>query len=134
VRGLDTNVLLRYLTGDDPVQSPIAKGFLEHAEAAGDRLYISTTVLAELCWTLRGKPYAFGREAVAGVIESLIATNLFEVQDRDLVRNAARDFRAGRGDFPDYLIGQQNRRAGCPDTVTFDGKLAKSKGYTLLPE
>jgi predicted nucleic-acid-binding protein len=125
---------MRSLTGDDPEQSPMAQRFLQEAADNGDRLYVSTVVLIELCWTLRSSPYKYNREAISDVVTALLQTHLFEVQDHDLIRNAVADYQSGAGDFPDYLLGRQNRRAGCRDTVTFDGTIAKTTGFTLLAE
>jgi predicted nucleic-acid-binding protein len=124
LRGLDTNVLLRYLTYDDPVQSPAAARLFEQAEAAGERFHVTTTVLCELIWTLRGRLYRQTRADAADLVDALLETALFEVQERDLVRRALADFRTGSGDFADYLIGWQNQAAGCRSTVTFDRDLA----------
>ena len=42
------------------------------------------------------------------------------------------DFRPGRADFADYLLGWQSLSAGCADTVTFDRKLNGAAGFALL--
>jgi len=123
---------MRSLTDDDPDQSPVARRFLEDAAERGDRLYVSTVVLVELCWTLRSSPYRYNRQAIADVVTTLLETDLFEIQGRDLARGAVADYRSGSGDFSDYLLGRQNRHAGCADTVTFDGTIAKTSGFTLL--
>jgi predicted nucleic-acid-binding protein len=48
------------------------------------------------------------------------------------VRRSLDEYRAGRADFADYLIGWQNRKAGCSETVTFDGKLGRAAGFAIL--
>jgi len=132
--GVDTNVLVRYITADDSVQTPIAKALIEGAEDEAERepLYVNTIVLCELCWTLRGRPYAFDRPSIAAVIEKMLATQVFELQNRDLVQRAAEAYRLGRADFADYLIGLQNQRAGCEDTATFDTNLKAFPGFRVL--
>jgi len=132
VRGLDTNVLLRYLMADDLEQSPIARALLDTAEEAGDRFFLSLVALCELCWTLRGRPYSLDRIDLSNVVGKLLEARLFEIQDRDLVRRALADYRQGRADFADYLIGRLNRSAGCSDTVSFDGKLDGAEGFSVL--
>jgi predicted nucleic-acid-binding protein len=52
--------------------------------------------------------------------------------DTNLLVRSLEEYRQGRGDFADYLIGWQNRRAGCTDTVTFDRKLKKASGFAFL--
>lgn len=132
MKGLDTNVLVRYLTADDPVQTPVARTLLETAEDRGERFHISTVALCELAWTLRGQPYRLDRSAIADVLERILGTSLFEVQERDLIRRSLAEYRRGKADFPDDLIGWQNRQAGCDETITFDGKLANTGGFSVL--
>ena len=51
--GLDTNVLVRYLTGDDERQFRTARRFLEEVETAGNTVRVDHVVLAELSWVLQ---------------------------------------------------------------------------------
>ncbi len=137
MRGVDTNVLLRYLTADDPEQSPVARRLVMAAESSGDTLYINVIVLCELVWSLRGKRYNRSWEEIAIVIDQLLASPLFELQARDLVRAALRHLMAGsltteQAGFADYLLGEINQRAGCTDTATFDAALGDQAGFTLL--
>jgi predicted nucleic-acid-binding protein len=132
VRGLDTNILLRFLTADDPVQAERVGALFAVAERTGERFFVSAIALCELAWTLRGQPYCLDRAQIATVVERILATSLFEVQDRGLVRHALADFRPGRGDFADYLLGWHSLDAGCADTITFDRKLKEAAGFSLL--
>jgi predicted nucleic-acid-binding protein len=132
MRGLDTNVLLRALTLDDPVQAEAAKRAFQNAREKDETFFVSVIVLCELIWTLRGKPYELDRESLSNLVSELLDDGLFEIQDRSLVQQALRDYRQGRADFADYLLGWKNRAAGCRDTLTFDGKLRKHEVFTLL--
>jgi len=131
MRGLDTNILVRFITRDEPVQGEVARGLIETTEQNGGTLHISTLVLVELVWVLRGGVYGFPRSAVAEVLELILDTEVFRVQDRDLVRRAITAFRRGPADFSDYLIGEEDRRAGCDTTLTFDRRLAESDGFSF---
>lgn len=132
MRGLDTNVLVRVLTQDDPAQAQTAAQLLTETRQGGERLHISTTVLCELIWTLRGRPYRLDRESLSNLLDSLLGDELFEIQDHDLVRRALDDYRQGQADFADYFIGWQNRTAGCRDTLTFDGQLRVHQNFSVL--
>ena len=132
MRGLDTNVLLRFLTADDPLQAECVGALFAAAERSGERFFVSIIALCELSWTLRGQPYRLDRGQIATVLERILDTSLIEVQDRGLVRRALADFRPGRADFADYLLGWQSLSAGCADTVTFDRKLNGAAGFALL--
>lgn len=132
MRGLDTNVLLRFLTSDDPAQAERVGALFAAAERTGDRFFVSAIALCELSWTLRGQPYGLDRSQIAAVVERILGTSLLEVQDRGLVRRALSDFRQGRADFADYLLGWHSLDAGCADTLTFDRKLSGAAGFSVL--
>jgi predicted nucleic-acid-binding protein len=132
MRGVDTNVLVRFLTRDDPVQAVRVKDALEKmAEGGGASWRISVIVLCELAWVLR-TALGFRKEQISGALDSLLDTTQFSIEDRDMVREAVLLYRDGTGDFSDYLIGLRNRRAGCPDTLTFDRALARSDLFSML--
>ena len=132
MRGLDTNILVRFLTADEPEQAAAALRLVEIAESNGEHLHVSNVVLVELVWVLRGGRYALSRVEVAGALGALLDATVFEIQDRDLVRRAVAAFSVGPADFSDYLIGEHDRRAGCTTTLTFDRRLAGSKGFEEL--
>jgi predicted nucleic-acid-binding protein len=132
VIGLDTNVLVRYLTQDDPRQSRRANALVSDAVSAGERLFVGTVVLCELVWVLRGA-YAFDKASVVGVLERILATAQLEIDRKDVVREALEDYRAGSGDFADYVIGRGGRDAGCESTATFDRRLKASRLFRVLP-
>ncbi len=52
MRGLDTNVLVRYLVADDVKQTALAEGLVEQCRGAGDFLCLSVVVPCELVWVL----------------------------------------------------------------------------------
>ena len=131
IRGLDTNVLVRYLTQDEPVQARRASALIEGTLAKGDNLYLSVIVLCEIVWVLRGA-YRLQKKSILLAVERILESAGFQVEDRDSVQEAVEQFRLGRGDFTDYLLGTRNRAAGCSDTVTFDRSLRESKLFAML--
>jgi predicted nucleic-acid-binding protein len=52
--GVDTNVLVRYIVGDDPKQSKLAITFLEKTCSKENPGFVNLIVLCELVWVLRG--------------------------------------------------------------------------------
>lgn len=132
LRGLDTNVLIRYFTLDDREHSPVACELVDGAEARGERLFVSLPILCELVWVLSGPRYRTRREELVEILAGLLDSPMFLIQERALVRHAVVDFRAGSADFADYLIGRCAEAAGCSETVTFDGGLVASPGFRFL--
>jgi predicted nucleic-acid-binding protein len=131
MKGLDTNVLVRYLTQDHPVQSRKANALIAEAVDRGEQCPINVIVLCELVWVLR-EAYHLDKPTVAATLEKVLDTAQLVVEQADLARRALDDYRRGRGDFADYLIGWRNRQAGCSDTATFDRTLARSALFRVL--
>jgi predicted nucleic-acid-binding protein len=131
VIGLDTNVLVRYLTQDDPRQGRRASALVTEVAAAGERLFVTSEVVCELVWVLRGA-YGLERRAIGATLEQILATAQIEVDRKDLVRQALEDYRGGTGDFADYLIGRRCQEAGCERTATFDRRLKASHLFQVL--
>lgn len=129
--GLDTNVLVRYLTQDDPDQSKRASVIIEGAVSKGDRLLVHPVVLCELVWVLE-TVYDYGRREVAAIFDHILRTAQFEIPDKEIVWNAWVDYRTGRGDFADYLVGHANGRFGAIHTVTFDKALKGRRQFQVL--
>jgi predicted nucleic-acid-binding protein len=131
VIGLDTNVIVRYLTQDDPRQARKATALIEAGARRGDRFHLGVLVLCEVVWVLRGA-YDFDKETIVSVLDRILATEQFEIGEKDLVRVALEEYRSGKGDFADYLIGHANRETGCEFTATFDGRLKEGETFRVL--
>ena len=131
MNGIDTNVLVRYLVEDDPIQSRRAAAWINTIAAEADRCFVSAIVLCELAWVLRGA-YKVSKDDLLRVLDQVLATSQFVVGDKDVVRRAVALYRAGRADFADYVIGALHREAGCAKTVTFDRRLRGSADYQIL--
>ncbi len=129
--GLDTNVVVRYLTQDDPVQARKANAVIGRAMDQGEPCAISAVVLCELVWVLR-EAYGVQKAAVVTTLARILDTAQFVVEQADVARRALDEYRRGRGDFADYLIGWRNRDAGCSETVTFDRALRGTSLFRIL--
>lgn len=130
--GLDTNVLVRFLTQDDPRQARRANALVADAMAGGEMLFVSAVVLCELVWVLRGA-YSLEKASIVSTLEQLLSTTQLEIDQKDIARQACEDYRNGNGDFADYVIGRRGREAGCERTATFDKRLKASVLFQVLP-
>jgi predicted nucleic-acid-binding protein len=130
MKGLDTNVLVRYLTADDAKQTAAAERLLAQAAEAGERLFVPVLVLYELTWVL-SRSYDQSRAEIVAALDGILETELFRVENDSIVRSALEAYR-GRADFADYLIGEICRQAGCEKCVTFDRGLKGVAGFALL--
>lgn len=126
--GLDTNVLVRYITKDNEQQWKKAVQLIE----SGQPCFISNIVLCELVWVLRSQPYHFKKEEILQVLEVMLQTPVFQFENRSVVYSSLQRTKQGRADFSDYLIGTLAQQAVCNETATFDRKLNEEKGFNYL--
>ncbi len=129
--GLDTNVLLRYLLGDDPVQSPKAAHFLERVLSQQNPGFVSLVTLSEVVWVL-GSVYRFTHLEIVSAIQGVLQTETFLVQNQPEVYTAMIALQSGQADFADALIAALGDWANCSTTITFDKKAARLPGFQLL--
>lgn len=128
--GLDTNVLVRYLAQDDPKQTAAVTRLFESLSTASPA-FVSQVVLVETVWVLQSR-YAVDASQIGQVVETLLRTEAIKVERADIVWQALRRFRQGSGDFPDALVLELARNAGCQQTYSFDRAAVKRCGMTLL--
>jgi predicted nucleic-acid-binding protein len=130
VKGIDTNVLVRYLVQDDPQQARKASRFMSEECSADDPGLINRVVLCEVVWVLESA-YNYPRAQVALALESIMRTAQIKIEDHQEAWSALREFQEG-ADFADALIAAVNHRLGCQYTVTFDRKAAGRPGFLAL--
>jgi predicted nucleic-acid-binding protein len=131
VIGLDTNVVVRYLTQDDAKQSPIATRLMEKTLSSDEPGFISLVVLAEVIWVLVSL-YSVDRAGVAEVVSGLLTTEQLRVESAELVWRAKRRYEGSKADFSDALIAECAIAGGCKRAVTFDRTAAATSGFELL--
>ena len=131
MKGLDTNVLVRYLTQDDPKQAAVATKAIGEAAAKGEKLFLHPLVFCELIWVLE-TAYGFPKADILKVLEKILRTAEFEISEKDLLWLALADYRSGKGDFSDYYLGRANERAGAKTTLSFDSALKGNPHFQIL--
>ena len=117
MRAVDTNVIVRYLTGDDPVQAGKARALIEH-----EPVFVPRTVVLEVEWVLRGV-YELPARQIITALRALAGLPGVSVEDASLVVKAM-DWAEEGMDFADAL--HLAATAGCEGFVTFDKRFARS--------
>lgn len=126
MRAVDTNVLVRLITRDDPAQVRSAEGFV----APG--AWVSHLVLTQTAWVLDAV-YERSAEQVALALDMLLSHEKLSLQDADVVSAALAQFRNRPAlGFSDCLALEIARKAGHLPLGTFDRDLAKLEGTERL--
>lgn len=128
--GLDTNILVRYLTHDDPSQTAAAIRVVSSLSSDSPG-FLSLIVVAELVWVLT-IAYDFRKREIEQVLETLLRSKELVTERAETALQALRSFSAGSADFADCLIERCAHAAECQYTVTFDQKAATLTGMRLL--
>ena len=129
--GLDTNVLVRYMAQNDPVQSKIAADLIERRLTKSDPGFISIVAMTETASVLE-RVYGLSGAEIARAIERTLQTDVLVVESEQEIFTATVVLREGRGSIADALIAALGARAGCSATVTFDRRALRLPGFELL--
>lgn len=129
--GLDSNILVRFVTRDDEKQWKRVNAFLKKNCSSKDPAWISNIVLCEVVWVLSGG-YEYARSDIVRFLKQLLLTAQIKVEEHDVVRAATKEFEHGKADFSDYLIGHLNGKRGCATTITLDKIAAIHALFTLI--
>lgn len=128
--GIDTNVLVRYLAQDDPVQSVEATRFIESL-TTHEPGFISVVAMAKTAWVL-DRAYGLTTREIAAAIEHVLQAEVLIVESEQEVFTSMIVLKEGRSSFADALIGALGAKAGCSHTVTFDRKASRISGFKTL--
>lgn len=117
MRAIDTNIIVRFLTGDHPEQAQKARAILGRED-----LFIGTTVLLETEWVLRSG-YGYAPAALSEAFRALAGLPSVKLEDPARVAHALDAMERGM-DFADAL--HLAAADACESFITFDRQLAKT--------
>lgn len=129
--GLDTNVLIRHLTQDDPIQSPKATQFIEQTLTEDSPGFVSLVVMAETVWVLESV-YRQSAAQLADTVDRVLQIASLVIEAEQAVFTAMVAVKENRASFADALVGTLHAQAGCMTTVTFDRRAARLAEFDLL--
>ncbi len=117
---LDTNVLIRHLTGDPPAQARRATAFLAEA----DELLVPDLIVAEVVFVLESF-YEVGRERVAELVRAVIGFPSVVVVDAPLLLRALEIYEVDRLDFAEAYLVASAEATGVKTIASFDRAIDK---------
>jgi predicted nucleic acid-binding protein len=112
---VDTNVLIRHLTGDPPAQARRATRYLDRADA----LLLTDLILAEVAYVLESF-YEVARGQVTSTLRAILAFPAIRVLDAELLQRAVEVYEVHRLDFADAYLVASAERSGIGVIASFD--------------
>ncbi|MDN5926428.1 MAG: type II toxin-antitoxin system VapC family toxin [Hyphomicrobiales bacterium] len=129
--GLDTNILLRWMLNDDPVQSPAARRLLQSLDESR-RGFVDILVMLEFFWVLRSR-YKLPRTRLVGALRDLLEVKHLEFEAFETIGKALVSYERLAADFSDAVIAMRNSELGADKTLTFDeGAASRISSMELL--
>ena len=122
---VDTNVLIRHLTGDPPDMAARATAAL----ASGERLLLADLVLAECVYVLESF-YEVPPVQVAALMRAAIALPAIEVVDEASLLRALEVHELDRVDFAEAYVVAQAEATGVGEILSFDRSIDRVTSIT----
>jgi len=133
--GIDTNVLLRYLLGDDETQAAKAAKLL----SGNQPVLVTDVVLVETIWTLKGKKYQLKKTELVALIQALFKEPNIRFEDGQTVWMALDDYRKAKplggkeADFSDALIARKAKFTASVQKADYGGVYTFDAAAQQLP-
>ena len=134
MRFIDTNIFLRFFTGDDPVKAAASKMLLERVDRGEETAVTSESALVEVVFLLHSsKHYAMSRSDVAARILSILEIPNLRIDTRPQMRRACELF-AGTTtlDIADALSIAYMEQAGVSEIYSYDHDFDAVPGVTRV--
>lgn len=130
MKGLDTNILIRFLTGDDEKQAKIVYEIFKQTENQQTELFIPLLVILEMIWVLESA-YKISRIEILKAIKDLLFMPILKFEQRTCLQQLVHEGRLNNYDLSDLLIALSAKEQNCETVLTFDKKAAKSPLFKL---
>ena len=128
--GIDTNILVRYLTNDDLGQCKKISEFFAKYKNTPRSIFINNIVICETVWVL-DRGYKYSKEIIVNTLKLICRTPEFAFENHNLIMQSIIEYENNNAiDLSDIIISIFNKNIGCRATVSFDKK-AVDKGLFI---
>lgn len=128
---LDTNILVRLITNDDPAAAQRVQVTLDAELAAERECMVGHVVLCELVWVLQ-RLYGYSLQQCQQTVSSLLGFAGLRFEALPVVLAAYKAWKKYGGDWADHLIGAQMQALGCDAVLTLDKAASKAVTHRMV--
>ena len=130
MKGIDTNILVRFLVGDDELQAKKVYNIFKEAELNKNEFFVPLLVVIELIWVLESV-YEIKRSEILNSISELLLMPILNFEHQSALQQFLRSGINSNYDLSDILIAHTAQNQGCDSVITFDKKAAKFSLFEL---
>lgn len=131
MKGVDTNILIRFLTGDDERQAKKVYKIFKDAESEKKEFFVPLVVVLELIWVLESV-YKTSRTEILESISDLLLMPVLKFEHRTALQQFLSSAQGNRCDLSDILIAYAAKINGCETVLTFDKKASKFSLFEMM--
>ncbi|MFW8599855.1 PIN domain-containing protein [Desulfobacterota bacterium M19] len=131
MKAIDTNILIRFLVGDDKQQTKKVYNIFKKTESDKKELFIPLLVILELIWVLESV-YEISRTDILDSISELLLMPILSFEHQTAVQQFSNEAQENKYDLSDLLIAHSAKEQGCETVITLDKKASKYKLFELV--
>jgi predicted nucleic-acid-binding protein len=131
MKGIDTNILIRFLIGDDEQQAKKVYNIFKKVESEKNELFVPLLVILELIWVLESV-YEIPRTEILDSIRDLILMPILKFEHQSALQQFTHTAQGNRHDLSDLLIAYSAKAQGCESVVTFDKEASQFNLFELV--
>ena len=131
MKAIDTNILIRFLIGDDEPQAKKVYSIFKNAESEKIEIFVPLLVVLEMIWVLESV-YEISRREILETIGDLLLMPVLKFDQQSAVQQLVHSAQGNKYDLSDLLIANSAKINGCESVITFDKKASKFKLFELL--
>ena len=131
MKAIDTNILIRFLIGDDELQAKKVYAIFKKAESERKELFVPLLVILEMLWVLESV-YEISRTEILESISDLLLMPIFKFDQQSALQQLVHSAQGNKYDLSDLLIAHSAKTNGCETVITFDKKASKFRLFELV--
>jgi predicted nucleic-acid-binding protein len=128
--GVDANILIRFLTGDDEQQTKIVYKIFKQVESEKKQLFVPLLVVLEMLWVLE-TVYETSRKEIIEVINNLLLLPILKFEHHSAIQKFILIALTNKCNLSDLLIAHSAQIQGCEKVLTFDKKASNFSLFEL---
>ena len=130
MKAIDTNILIRFLIGDDELQAKKVYTIFKNAESEKKALFVPLLVVLEMIWILESV-YEISRSEILDAISDILLMPILKFDQQPALQQLVHSAQGNKYDLSDLLIAHSAAVNGCEAVITFDKKASKFKLFEL---
>jgi len=130
-RLIDANIILRFLTNDNPTQAAACENLLREVESGQTQVYLADIILADIVWTLE-KYYRVEKSQIRTKLTQILALSGLRCVSKNII-TAALDIYCDKNiDWTDAFVASQMLTANQNEIYSYDKDFDRIDGVKRI--